>query len=66
MNYRTHINDGAYENIKQLCKERNPHMTMSRCAGCRYSYRYIVKKDDPNYDGRDCCIFGDIPQSWED
>lgn len=61
MSYREYVNPGAYENIRELCKQRN-----YKCIGCRYSYRYIVKKDDPNYDWCSCCIFGDMPKDWSD
>ena len=66
MDYRMYVNDGAYENIRKLCIERNPNSTMSACKGCRYSYQYIVKTDDTNYDSGACCIFGDMPQSWKE
>ena len=59
LDYRRYVNDGAYERIRELCKKRN-----YKCIGCRYSYRYIVKKDDPLFSNVPCCIFGDMPKDW--
>lgn len=54
------LQDEAYECIRQYCNARN-----YKCTGCRYSYRYIVPKDHPDYDKGSCCIFGNCPCNWE-
>ena len=62
---RNVLSEPAYEIIRDMCKKRNPHSTMTACKGCRFSYRYWVPKEHPDYSKGTCCIFGNMPQSWK-